>query len=247
MMQDNKKACGSNVAVPVQADEDSTSAQQRLPFVIRIVQSQAELLKAVEMRRLAYGRHLPEFASTFVPEELDQRPGTVVLIAESKLDGGPLGTMRIQTNLYEPLALERSIELPGWLKSCRLAEATRLGVAGGTVGRLVKVALCKALFMYCEIRRLDWMVITARSPLDREYEKMLFNDVSGKKEFFPMTHVGGMPHRLMAKQVAFARERWQQASHPLYRFFFLTEHPDIDVQSLDENRLKTFHGVTSAD
>ncbi|MFC5429741.1 hypothetical protein ACFPTO_13180 [Paraburkholderia denitrificans] len=189
----------------------------------------ADLDKAVEMRRAAYRRHVPEFAETMGIEAMDAAPGTVVLLAQSRLDGGPLGTMRVQTNEFGPLAVEQSVVLPDWLGQTRLAEATRLGVARGTIGRLVKVALCKAYFMYCAQKGVDWMLITARSPLDREYEAMLFDDVYGQNEFLPMAHVGGLPHRLMAKPVALARQRWARVNHPLFRFVFETNHPDIDV------------------
>jgi hypothetical protein len=208
---------------------------ERLPFTISIVNDEEGLEKAVDMRRAAYRRHLPEFADTMTVEVSDRATDTAVLLAESRLDGRALGTMRIQTNAERPLAVEQSVRLPDWLKDARLAEATRLGVAGGTIGRMVKIALCKALFMYCGQQGVDWMVITARSPLDREYEAMLFGDVFGNNEFLPMSHVGGMPHRVLAKPVAVAQQRWAQVSHPLYRFVFETYHPDIDV---GPNRLK---------
>src|ERR1700679_2298232 len=150
--------------------------QERMPFSIRIVTEDRDLQKAVEIRRIAYSRHLPDFAARMTIESCDRDPGTAILLAESKLDGAPLGTMRIQTNEYAPLAVEQSVRLPDWLAGSRLAEATRLGVAGGTVGRVVKVMLCKALWLYCEQQAVDYMVITARAPLDREYEGMLFED-----------------------------------------------------------------------
>ncbi len=118
---------------------------ERVPFTIRIVENDVGFEKAVSVRRFAYGRHLPEFAETMEVEPADKREGTAVLLAESKLDGAPLGTMRIQTNARGPLALEQSMTLLPHLATSRLAEATRLGVAGGMVGRVVKVALCKAL------------------------------------------------------------------------------------------------------
>jgi hypothetical protein len=215
----------------LQADwpEDTVKKTERLPFTIKVVSDPTELGKAVEMRRAAYGRHLPEFAETMGVEALDAAPGTVVLLAQSRLDGGPLGTMRIQTNTFGPLAVEQSVRLPEWLADANLAEATRLGVARGAIGRMVKVALCKAYYQYCVQNGIDWMLITARSPLDREYEAMLFGDVYGQNEFLPMTHVGGMPHRVMAKPVALVRQRWAAVNHSFYGFFFETDHVDIDV------------------
>ncbi|MFL9875440.1 N-acyl amino acid synthase FeeM domain-containing protein [Paraburkholderia megapolitana] len=205
--------------------------QERLPFTIRIVADDNGLEKAVQMRRIAYRRHLPDFADKMTIENSDREPGTVVLLAESKLDGGPLGTMRIQSNEMAPLALEQSVVLPEWLATCRLAEATRFGVEGGAIGRMVKIALCKALFMYCEQELIDWVVITARAPLDREYKAMLFDDVFGKDEFLPMAHVGGVPHRVMAQEIGTGRKRWEDARIPLYRFIVQTYHPDIDLNS----------------
>jgi len=206
---------------------------QSMPFTIRIAFAEHDLHKAVEIRRVAYKRHLPDFAEKLGIERIDRDPGVAVLLAESKLDGAPLGTMRIQTNEYAPLALEQSVRLPGWLASSRLAEATRLGVAGGGIGRVVKVMLCKALWLYCEQQSVDYMVITARSPLDREYDAMLFEDVFGEKEFMPMSHVGGLPHRVLAKNVMGARRRWKEAKHPLFDFMVHTEHPDIDLRGAD--------------
>jgi hypothetical protein len=206
---------------------------ERLPFTIRIAADSDSLQKAVMMRQMAYGRHLPDFASKMTIEKGDCEPGTAVLLAQSKLDGGPLGTLRIQTNEFAPLAVEQSVQLPDWLQGTRMAEATRLGVAGGTIGRMVKIGLCKALFLYCQQQEIDWMVITARSPLDREYEAMLFDDVFGKNQFLPMAHVGGLPHRVMAKPVAVARERWAAAGHPLLKFMIHTYHPDIDLSPAD--------------
>jgi len=220
----------ANPAVPGEIPPQKT---ERMPFTIRVVSDHRSLQKAVAMRQIAYARHLPEFAKDMTVEKGDSEPGTAVLLAESKLDGGPLGTMRIQTNRFAPLAVEQSVQLPDWLQGARLAEATRLGVAGGMIGRMVKIALCKALFLYCGQQQVDWMVITARSPLDREYEAMLFGDVFGKNEFLPMAHVGGLPHRVMAKPVAVARERWEAVRHPLYKFVFQTHHPDIELSAAD--------------
>jgi hypothetical protein len=208
----------------------SEQSPENLPFTVRVVRDDAALHKAIAMRQAAYGRHVPEIAKNLGEPELhDSDPGTVVLLAESKLDGMALGTMRIQTNLCRPLWLEQSVTLPEWLKGYSLAEATRLGVSGSHVGRLAKTVLFKAYFMFCVEAGIDWMVIAGRSPLDKQYEALMFQEVFPGQGFIPMRHAGNIPHRVLAFDVATAEKRWREGSHPLYNFVFRTHHPDIRI------------------
>ena len=210
------------------------STEERMPFSVKIVRSEEELGKAVEIRHSAYARHVPAVAALLESSEsLDHEEGSVVLLAESKLDGSPLGTMRIQTNRYRKLALEGTVELPDWLQGKSLAEATRLGISEGRVGRIVKTMLFKAFFQYCQLADIEWMVITARSPLDRQYDALLFKDVFPGAGFIPMRHVGNIPHRVLALKVASVEPSWASVQHPLYKFFFHTYHPDLDLTDQD--------------
>lgn len=206
------------------------SAEEALPFTLKIVRTQAELNKAVLIRQAAYDRHLPDFAKSLVkPEVADFEKGTVVLLAESKEDGSPVGTMRIQTNAYKPLCLEQSINLPQWLKELPMAEATRLGVTNQVGGRLVTTALFKAFYMYCQQIGVEWMVIAGRAPVDRMYQRMLFEDVVPGQGFVPLAHASNLPHRVMSFNVKTAFERWSAVNHPLLNFAALTHHPDITL------------------
>lgn len=204
--------------------------EELLPFTVRLVRNEKDLNKAVEIRHAAYARHLPTFAETLKTAETDDaEKGVVILLAESKLDGSPLGTMRIQTNQYQPLCLEQSIELPQWLRSRPLAEATRLGVTNEKGGRLVTTVLFKAYYQYCLQTSVEWMVVTARSPVDRTYDRLLFNDVFPDAGYIPIHHVGNLPHRVMSFNVDTAKDRWTQVKHPLLGFMCNTFHPDIDL------------------
>lgn len=207
-----------------------TMTEERLPFTVRLVRNENDLGKAVYIRHAAYARHLPEFAQTLsAPEAEDAEPGVVVLLAESKLDGSPLGTMRIQTNEFRPLCLEHSVSLPPWLKSLRLAEATRLGVTDEKGGRLVTTMLFKAYYEYCKQIGTEWMVIAGRSPIDKQYARLLFEDVFPGVGYIPLAHAGNLPHRIMSSNVDTAEERWAAASHPLFNFAFRTHHPDLQL------------------
>jgi hypothetical protein len=206
---------------------------ERLPFTVRRVGDEDSLRKAVRIRHAAYARHVPDFARTLaLPEACDYADDTVVLLAESKLDGSALGTARIQTNRHGPLHLEESIALPDWLQGRRLAEVTRLGVSEGRVGHVVKVALMKAFFQYWEQSGTEFAIATGRAPIDRQYEQLMFSDVFEPGQMIPLQHVGGIPHRVMAFEVATAEARWTAANHPLLKFVRQTNHPDIQVGEL---------------
>jgi len=203
-----------------------------LPFTVRMVVSQEDLVRAVEVRYAAYQRHAAAFAETLrAPEPLDRAPGTVVLLAEDKSDRAALGTMRIQTNAFEPLVLEQSIALPDWLRRRRLAEATRLGVARGSIGPLVKNALFKAGLLYCRMAGVERIVIAGRTPIDRQYDALQFEEVYPGLGYIPLRHAGGMPHRILMLEVQSARERWAATRHPMYEFVFETEHAEIDLST----------------
>lgn len=203
---------------------------ERLPFTIRRVDSEDSLKKAVALRHAAYARHVPEFArSLALPEACDYDEDTVILLAESKLDGTPLGTARIRTNVHHPLHIEESVVLPQWLQGRSLGEVERLGVSEGRIGHIVKVALVKAFFNYFEQAGIEYAVIAGRAPIDRQYEQLMFSDVFGEKEMVPLVHTGNIPHRVMAFEIATGEERWIAAKHPMLKFFRHTHHPDIDV------------------
>jgi hypothetical protein len=216
----------------VRALEESRANVEHLPFTVRIVGSDEDLKKAIAIRHRAYARHLPAVAEGLVaPEPEDHDPDCPVLLAESKLDGSPLGTVRIHTSRSGPLPLERSVRLPQWLSSAYRSEATRLGVVQGAPGLVVRYILFKAGFQYCLAAGIEWIVIAARAPLDKMYRAWLFKDVFEDGGFRPMAHAGNLPHRVLGIEVGTAREEGARCKHPLYGFMFDTLHPDIQLSA----------------
>lgn len=203
---------------------------ERLPFTVRVVRDEADLWKAVQIRHAAYARHLPQFAQALaLPEPQDTENGFAVLLAESKTDGLPLGTIRIQTNRFQPLSLQRSVNLPESMSNRPTAEATRLGVTESRVGRLVTTVLFKAFYQYCLRNDVEWMVVAGRAPIDRQYERLLFSEVYPGMGHIPLVHAGNLPHKILCSEVATAEARWLAAQHPLFDFAFRTHHIDLDV------------------
>jgi hypothetical protein len=208
----------------------SYTKSERLPFTVSLVKTEAQMKKAISIRQEAYARHLPEFAQTLqVAEPSDTQPGTFIFLAESKLDGTALGTMRVQSNEHLPLDLEHSVQLPSRYQGKRLLESSRLGVTAGSVGSVVKHALIKAGYLLCLQNDIDYMVLTARAPVDRHYMRLMFEDVFEDKCYIPIKHIQDIPHRILSYDIAKVRERLIGANHPLKGFYIETHHPDILV------------------
>lgn len=210
--------------------EKSTPVRALLPFTVRIVRTDEQLERAVKIRSEAYSRHVPTLGEILgTPEPTDRSVDSIVFLAESKRDREALGTIRIQTNFNAPLPLEDSIALPANFLSRPLAGVSRLAVKAGTRGRLVKLALFKALHRYCLAKQVEFVLIGARPPLNDTYTELGFEDVFPDNLPRPLSTAAGLPHRIMFFDVFAAERRWHALSHPLYRFMGATFHPDIEI------------------
>ena len=94
----------------------------------------------------------------------------------------------------------------------------------------MKIVLIKAAFQYCEHDGVDWAIVAARAPLDRQYDQLLFEDLFPEQGFIPMRHGNNIPHRVLGFEIETGHQRWSEAQHPLLPFFSYTDHVDIDVR-----------------
>lgn len=137
--------------------------------------------------------------------------------------------MRVHTNRYIPLPLEKSVQLPEHLQNLTLAEAVRFGIIDGADGQLARNALFKAFYLICQALKVDKMVVCARFPLHKLYLSLLFEDLFPTGNFIEMAHIGNIQHRLLMLQVNQVEPLWNKNNHFLYRYFFETSHPDISA------------------
>lgn len=201
-----------------------------LTFTIRIVRTEEHLVKAVEIRAQSYGRHHPEVAEQLKSAEIaDRAPFSLVLLAESKADGTALGTLRIETNARGMLPVEQLLPAESPFSSKTIAFVTRLAVKGGFESSLVKLTLFKALHRYCLACQIDWIVVTARPPMDRQYLRLGFLDVYDEDTLVPIGWSNGIPMRLMALDTVSCEREWHRQAHPLYKFMFQDYCPDITI------------------
>lgn len=200
-----------------------------LPFKVKLVCSEAQLLRVQALRQLAYGRHLPEQAAAFGnADPQDRTPGTIVFYAEDKLTGRLVGSARIQSNRHAPLQIEGSIELPPAQRGRMLAEITRLCVLPG-YDHKVRLALLKAVHLYCIAMQIGGVVAGSRRSLLRTYLSLGFVDLYGDDRLCALQHAGGLPHRVLFRDTLTADVQVRDQRPQDYDFVFREFHPDIEV------------------
>ncbi len=201
-----------------------------LPFTVRLVRTEAHLLKAVQVRAEAFKRHAPKFAAQLVePEAADRAPGNVILLAESKSTGAPEGSVRLETNFSHQTELESVVELPEYLKGRTIAQASRLAVRAGPGGPLIRMALVKAVYRYCLATQIDFILIAARSPVDRKFISLGFRDVFTNQTAINFPSQGDKLLRLFSIDIVGGERRWKEIKHPFYKFMMEDYHPDIEI------------------
>ena len=203
--------------------------RELLPFTVRLSESPQDLCQVVEIRSSAFARHLPsQGAALSKPEADDEYQEVLLLLAERKLDGRVLGSMRLQPNTRRPLRIESVTELPEPYVGSRLVEFMRLGVENGLSGQMVMAALAKASFEICHAADMDYIVAVGRRTTSVIYRSMQFDDVlDGRKVRVP--HAGNLEHSVYCLPIAGADRRWRQNDHALYTFMARTVHPDIAI------------------
>jgi hypothetical protein len=223
----------STLKAPARARQPSEVAPPdaiQLSFRVRIVRTEEHLTKAVQIRASSYGRHHPEVAELLQSAEgADRAEFALILLAESKADGSALGTMRIETNTRNPLPIEGLLPSDSSYSAQTMAFVTRLAVRAGADATLIKLALFKALHRYCLACQIDWIIVTARPPMDRQYLRLGFVDVYDSETLIPISWSENIPMRLMALETISCEREWRRIRHPLYDFMFNEYTPDIEI------------------
>jgi len=204
--------------------------QAALPFTVRLVDSADLLARVQALRMQAYGHHLPggQAAGFGQPDPLDRAADVSVFYAQDKPTGRLVGAARLQTNLTRPLQIERSLVLPPTHRGRVLSEVTRLVVLPGYAGP-VKLALVKALHLFCIANQISGVVAAARRSLVRQYQYLGFSDLYGDDRLVPMAHGSGLEHRVLFRDTVTSEADSRARGHPDHGFVFRTFHPDIQV------------------
>ncbi len=139
--------------------------------------------------------------------------------------------MRLQSNLSQPLRVEREVALPEPYKGSRLIEFMRLGVADGQDGWMVMAALAKAGYDIAWRAGFDYIFAAGRAEISPLYRAMQFDDLFEGRPV-PLSYAQGRPHSIHALPLDDADRRWRESGRRLYRFMSIRQHPDIQVNQV---------------
>lgn len=203
-----------------------------LPFVVRVVRTEAQLREVCALRAEAYGRRMPAFGQSLrQPEASDRGAGTAILMAQDKSTGQVVGTMRIHSNLHETLPIEGVFRFPKSMRGQLLVELCRFSIQPGYNNTAVRLALFKAMYLYCYAHQVQHIWVAARRPLDRIYKSLGFKPPGADELWVPLSYADDIAHSILSFDVLAAERLWFDMRHPLYEFMVRTYHPDIQVFS----------------
>ncbi len=176
----------------------------------------------------AYGHHLPHLQDALKrPDAIDTDPATAIFLCRDKATGVAVGTARVQTSRRLELSIERCAETPARLRTQDRAEIARLSARRGA-DPLVKLALWKASYLFCQASQARWLVIGARSEaLVRQYQRLGFTRRAWRRPHGALDYAGNVPHRILVLDIATAERTWYAGNNSLYAFMIETTHPDI--------------------
>jgi hypothetical protein len=210
--------------------------KQTLPFTVTVLKTAAQLDAVVAHRARGYGRRSAALGSALaLPEPADARShGREILVAQSKLDGAVIGSMRLHVNYREPTNVEKAAsDLPASMAGSRIMDSSRFCCAAGHVCR---GALFKAGLLYARRHKVDHFLLATLESIEPLYASVGFAPLFEDGRLHPIAIAENLPHRVMHLNMATLEEDVARRRPAMVEFLFETEHEDIDVSgSLGED------------
>jgi len=201
-------------------------------YVVRIVRTPDQLQSAINVRYQAYSEKLQALAASVrQPGPLDFAHGPVVLLAQNRLSGEAIGTLRLNTG-PSFLSMLKDIRLPVNIVKERTAFVSRMAVTGPVQERqVVRNLMQKAVFQLCIAKQLNRILLLAVEPRERLFYRCGFSDVFEDGESRHPEFLDGFPVKALYADTYSMERLWREERHPLYDFLFRTFHPEIEVFS----------------
>jgi hypothetical protein len=200
------------------------------------VLSQADFDAAIDLRWRAYGKHYPNDFKTQedATDKFDTAGNCVLLLAKDSC-GTPVGSLRVLNHNYGSIELDTYINIRGIVNNYKnnAAEFTRFSVPSNADSKIIKLALLRAGFQLCQDNQIPTMIAWVKDSAKRLYDSLFFQSI-GDAGVFAHAKLGGKRHTTMLIDLPSVMRKYCESHHPLYKFFCLEKHSNIDVGLITE-------------
>jgi hypothetical protein len=230
-----------------------TTSDSKLVYRVRLARTVNDIRRAISIRPEKYAKHDPSHLIELIgAEKEDVSPASIVIIAEDISDNSILGTFRLEGNFVSPILEE---EIPGLAKFIpigRLVSISRLVVVSPYSRAEIKFALFKAAVKLCQALQVNWIIVSALPPMDRQFGAVLpFRHLMPNGHTFHRPDNTSAEFCLMGLDIANAENLMSKQDPLLAKYFFYDFTPEIEVfASLVSNFVKIrksdFNGTSSS-
>ncbi len=193
-----------------------------LPCTVRIVRSESDYEKVLEVRRRGFAKFLGPGAD--VRDKYDLLPTSFIFLAEDQ-SGNPVGTGRLLRRPHGPVETAHYADLSTHSGISECMEGTKFTIPPFPGSAMTKLAIWKAGYLLALALNSPALMVAARRSARRDYEALLFED-TGITFIHPLD-AQKRSHSVMWLDLREARNRYKTRQHPLYDFFFEQKHPQI--------------------
>jgi len=192
-------------------------------FRVRTAKTREDLKKMYDVRWEGYRIYFSNRSE--VIDECDFDPHCTLLIAEDE-NNNMVGTMRILDRRNGRLEIDDHIQLEAIFSEDELqcCEATRFSVPKQPDSKEIKWLLIKAIICYCQLNEVNYIIMSSRPELARDYLTMLFRDARDPGIYYHHD-LGDTEHHSYILDIPNARDELKRSNPMLHDFFFVQESP----------------------
>jgi hypothetical protein len=200
-------------------------------FRVRLARTPRDIKRAISIRPEKYAKHDPSFLLELVGAEADDvSADSIVIIAEDVERGDVLGTFRMEGNFNSAIYEEHIPEIKQHVPRGRLVSVSRLVVSSIDTRSEIKFALFKAAVKLCQAFQVNWLIVSALPPMDRQFGSVLaFEHLLPAGHYFERPDVPGAKFLLMGLEIAKSNENMLRHDPGLFRYFFEEFTPEIEI------------------
>jgi len=209
-------------------------------IIVRRATNQEDMWKVFDVRWKGYKKYFDNKSEMI--DAYDFEYNSTLLLAEDE-SGEAVGTMKILDRRCGRIELDDFVDIDSLVssdgKSC--VEATRFSIPMQKHSKLIKLLLWKTLVLYCQLNRINNLILSVRSEaVARDYTRLNFHN-AGPLGVYTHEQLGNIEHQTYICDLMETQEVLKNNNPRMHDFFFIQDTSSIMTDGmLIEPRGKEF-------